>query len=125
MWATTNCALTVENGAAFSAFDSDKNDDAILVFGGSAASNSAKGNVICAASDGEIRGREIWLTGVENRLIISNGLVSAANVVSLGNNDWASGNVAVLQGTAPRIRAKRCEVRYGTTLRLEIPEAGK
>lgn len=124
MLATTNCALTVENGAAFSAFDSNQNDDAILVFGGSAASNSAKGNVICAASDGKIRGREIWLTGVENRLVISNGLVSAAKNVSLGYNDWASGNVAVLQGTAPRIRAKSCKVGYGTTLRFEIPEAG-
>ena len=89
MLATTNCALTVENGAAYSAFDSNQNADAILVFGGSAASNSAKGNVICAASDGEIRGREIWLTGVENRLVISNGLVSAAKDVSLGHGDCA------------------------------------
>lgn len=124
MLATTNCALTVENGAAYSAFDSNQNADAILVFGGSAASNSAKGNVICAASDGEIRGREIWLTGVENRLVISNGLVSAAKDVSLGHGDWAGGNVAVLQGTAPRIRAKSCKVGHGTTLRFEIPEAG-
>ena len=81
-------------------------------------------------SDGEIYGREITLTGVENHLVISNGLVHTVGrefsdrIWLGGGNNWASGNRVTLQGSTPRIRVGRCVVGYGTTLRFEIPETG-
>ncbi|MDY5595929.1 MAG: hypothetical protein SPG40_00255 [Kiritimatiellia bacterium] len=129
METTTNCSLTVKNGAVFSAWHPDNNTNDKIVFGGSKIPNLGARNVIRVMSDGEIYGKEVWLTGVENHLIISNGLVHTVgrgedDKISLGNNEWASGNRVTLQGSMPRIRAGKCYVGYGTTLRFEIPETG-
>lgn len=129
METTTNCSLTVKNGAVFSAWHPDNNTNDKIVFGGSSATELGARNVIRAMSDGEIYGREIMLTGVENHLVISNGLVHTVgrgedDRIWLGNNDWASDNRVTLQGSTPRIRAGMCYVGYGTTLRFEIPETG-
>lgn len=129
MQTTTNCSLTVKNGAVFSAWHPDNNTNDKIVFGGSSATQLGARNVIRVMSDGEIYGREIMLTGVENHLVISNGLVHTVDRerldrIWLGNNDWASGNRVTLQGSTPRIRAGRCVMGHGTTLRFEIPETG-
>ena len=129
METTTNCYLTVKNGAVFSAWHPKNGTNDKIVFGGSSITNLGARNVIRAMSDGEIYGREVWLTGVENHLVISNGLVHTVDRefldrIWLGNNDWASGNRVTLQGSTPRIRAGRCVVGHGTTLRFEIPETG-
>lgn len=129
MQTTTNCSLTVKNGAVFSAWHPKNGTNDKIIFGGSSATELGARNVIRAMSDGEIYGREIMLTGVENHLVISNGLVHTVGSESLdriwlGNNDWASGNRVTLQGSTPRIRAGRCVVGHGTTLRFEIPETG-
>lgn len=129
METTTNCSLTVKNGAVFSAWHPKNGTNDKIIFGGSSATRLGARNVIRAMSDGEIYGREIMLTGVENHLVISNGLVhtvdrESSDRIWLGNNDWASGNRVTLQGSTPRIRAGRCIVGHGTTLRFEIPETG-
>ena len=129
METTTNCSLTVKNGAVFSAWHPKNGTNDKIIFGGSSIKNLGARNVIRVMSDGEIYGREIMLTGVENHLVISNGLVHTVGRESLdriwlGNNDWASGNRVTLQGSKPRIRAGRCVVGHGTTLRFEIPETG-
>ena len=129
METTTNCSLTVKNGAVFSAWHPKNGTNDKIVFGGSSITNLGARNVIRAMSDGEIYGREVWLTGVENHLVISNGLVHTVgrgedDRIWLGNNDWASGNRVTLQGSTPRIRAGKCYVGHGTTLRFEIPETG-
>ena len=130
MQTTTNCSLTVKNGAVFSAWHPDNNTNDKILFGGSSATELGARNVIRVMSDGEIYGREITLTGVENHLVISNGLVhtvgreSSDRIWLGGGNNWASGNRVTLQGSTPRIRAGRCVVGYGTTLRFEIPETG-
>lgn len=129
METTTNCSLTVKNGAVFSAWHPKNGTNDKIIFGGSSATRLGARNVIRVMSDGEIYGREIMLTGVENHLVISNGLVhtvgrESSDRIWLGNNDWASGNRVTLQGSTPRIRAGRCIVGHGTTLRFEIPETG-
>ena len=130
METTTNCSLTVKNGAVFSAWHPTNGTNDTIVLGGSSSANLGARNVIRVMSDGEIYGREVWLTGAENHLVISNGLVhtvdseSSDNKISLGNSDWASGNRVTLQGSTPRIRAGKCYVGHGTTLRFEIPETG-
>lgn len=129
MQTTTNCSLTVKNGAVFSAWHPGNNTNDKIVFGGSSATQLGARNVIRVMSDGEIYGKEIILTGVENHLVISNGLVHTVGRESLdriwlGGHNWASGNRITLQGSTPRIRAGRCVVGYGTTLRFEIPETG-
>ena len=128
METTTNCSLTVKNGAVFSAWHPKNGTNDKIIFGGSSATQLGARNVIRAMSDGEIYGKEITLTGVENHLVISNGLVHTVDReqdrIWLGNNDWASGNRVTLQGSTPRIRAGRCVVGHGTTLRFEIPETG-
>lgn len=129
METTTNCSLTVKNGAVFSAWHPKNGTNDKIIFGGSSITNLGARNVIRVMSDGEIYGRDIMLTGVENHLVISNGLVhtvgrESSDRIWLGNNDWASGNRVTLQGSTPRIRAGRCVMGHGTTLRFEIPETG-
>ena len=129
MQTTTNCYLTVKNGAVFSAWHPENGTNDTIVFGGSSATLLGARNVIRVMSDGEIYGREVCLTGVENHLVISNGLVHTvgrehSDRIWLGKDNWASGNSVTLQGSTPRIRAGRCVVGYGTTLRFEIPETG-
>ncbi|MDE3276540.1 MAG: hypothetical protein PUJ80_11030, partial [Verrucomicrobiota bacterium] len=68
MQTTTNCSLTVKNGAVFSAWHPDNNTNDKIVFGGSSATQLGARNVIRVMSDGEIYGKEITLTGVENHL---------------------------------------------------------
>ncbi len=129
MQTTTNCSLTVNNGAVFSAWHPNNNTNDTIIFGGSSATLLGARNVIRVMSDGEIYGKEIKLTGVENHLVISNGLVHTVDRertdrIWLGSDAWASGNSVTLQGATPRIRAGRCIVGHGTTLRFEIPETG-
>ncbi len=124
MHTSTNCELTVKNGAVFSAWRPSDDTYDTLVFGGASATSHGAENIVRALSDGEILGKNVWLTGEKNEMVISNGLVSAVGQVVFGYNEWASGNRVTLQGTTPRIRAEKCIVRYGTTLRFEIPETG-
>lgn len=124
MHTSTNCELTVKNGAIFSAWRPADDTYDTLVFGGVSATSHGAENVVRALSDGEILGRNVWLTGIKNEVVISNGLVSAVGQAVFGYNEWANGNRVTLQGAKPRIRAEKCTIGHGTTLRFEIPETG-
>lgn len=123
---STNCTLTVRNGAKFSAWvnpEYSKNDK--IVFCGSAADHYGAGNVISALDGGVIQGDNVQLTGRDNVLVVSNGVVRANDYIQIGSTAWASNNTLVVRGNSPRLVASGYfYLMNHSTLRMEIPTEG-
>ena len=122
---STNCALTVQDNATFSAWHPSNNDYDRIILCGSADANNGVGNIVRVLSGGTIRGKTIELNGQGNFVAISNGVLNASDSIQLGAEDGTSNNTVVVQGNVPRLSAGGIfYLRYHTTLRIEIPESG-
>ena len=122
---STNCALTVQDNATFSAWNPSNNECDRIILCGSSGANNGVGNIIRVLSGGTIRGETIELNGQDNFVAVSNGVFNASNSIQLGAVDGTSNNTVVVQGNVPRLSAGGIfYLRYHTTLRIEIPESG-
>ena len=117
----TNCALTVQNNATFSAWDSANDTYDRIIFGGLSGANNGVGNVIRVLSGGTIQGKTIELNGRDNLIVVSNGVVSASNYIQFGGGN----NTVVVRGRTSRLSAVGLFYLWNnTTLRVEVPEEG-
>ena len=120
----TNCALTVQNDATFSAWDSANDTYDRIIFCGLSGVNGVS-NVVSVLSGGTIQGKTMELNGRDNLVVVSNGVVSATTYIQLGAVSGASNNTVVVQGSTPRLSAAERFYLYNyTTLRMEVPEDG-
>ena len=122
----TNCALTVQNNATFSAWDSAKDTYDRIIFGGLSGANNGVSNVIRVLSGGTIQGKTIELNGRDNLVVVSNGVVSASDSIQFGGGvAGTSNNTVVVKGSTSRLSAVgSLYLRNFTTLRVEVPEEG-
>ena len=122
----TNCALTVQNNATLSAWDPANDIYDRIVFCGYSGANNGVSNVICVLSGGTIQGRTIELNGLDNLVVVSNGVISASDSIQFGGGvAGASNNTVVVQGRTSRLSAVGLfYLRNNTTLRVEVPEVG-
>lgn len=122
---STNCSLTVRNAATFSAWHPANSDYDKIVFCGSSADHYGSGNAINAFSGGVIRGDSVQLSGRNNVLVVSNGVVSGSSSIQIGPVSWSSNNTVLVQGRTPRILSGGNFYLWNhSTLRVEVPAEG-
>ena len=122
---STNCTLTVQDNATFSAWHPSNNDYDRIILCGSADANNGVGNIVRVLSGGTIRGKTVELNGQGNFVAVSNGVLNASESIQFGATSGTSNNMVVVQGDAPRLSAGGMfYLRFHTALRIEVPDGG-
>lgn len=105
-----------------------------------ASQDACRDNVLEILDGGEFRADHFFVHGVGNRIVVSNGTLTAGSLLGengdqgfsiwMGRGSKASGQKIVLRGRSPKIRAqyplraRALMLGGGTVLRYEIPRDG-